>query len=141
MTRIATLQEFLDSGASLVAVQDERIVFRSDSSDLRPLLELIIEHDTAEGGLLLFDKYVGRAAALLMTRLRPAKVFAGIISVGGAETLRRFGVEFEAGEKVKYLMGVASDGMCRFEKMALGKSPDEFWTEITSLPEFQDVVA
>jgi len=141
LAQITALQEFLESGASLVAVQGERIVFRSESNDLRPLPELIIEQDMAEGGLLLFDKYVGRAAALLMTRLRPAKVFAGIISAGGAETLCRFEIEFEAGEEVEYLMGVASDGMCRFEKMALGKSPDEFWTEVTSLPEFQDVVA
>ena len=74
--------------------------------------------------------YTGRAAALLMVLIKPAKVYTPIISEGAREVFQQYDIPFETLETVKYLMGVASDGMCQWEKKALGKSPEEFWKMI-----------
>lgn len=122
-----TLEQFLAGGQSLVIYCGDEVVFRSESSDLRPLIEFIDGAEEVSGELTLFDKYVGRAAGLLMALIKPRMVYAGIISEGGVETLEKYTIPFEAARRVKYLMGVASDDMCQWEKMSLGKSPRQLW--------------
>ncbi len=135
---LPSLEEFL-AGTDSLAVYDSdgELIFRSDKSDLRPLIDLL-RADAAKNCrqcLCVYDRYVGRAAALLLYRISPAKVITSVISKGGALTLKENEIVFEAGEQVEYLMGVASAGMCRWEKMAMGRSSDEFWKELQSMPE------
>ena len=105
-------------------------VYRSDGSDLSPLLEYIGQGRDNHTNPVIFDVYVGRAAALLMTTVKPAKVFAGVISEGGATVLQEYMIPYEAGKTVKYLMDHASHGMCRWEKMSMDKTPGEFLEEV-----------
>ena len=122
-----TLEQFLANGQSLVVYRGNEVVFSSESSDLRPLMEFIDGAEEECGELTLFDKYVGRAAGLLMALIKPRLVYAGIISEGGIETLEKYAIPFEAVRRVRYLMGMASDDMCQWEKISLGKSPGQFW--------------
>ena len=62
-----------------------------------------------------------------MAIIKPSKVYTPVISDGGREILDTFGIPFKADRQVKYLMGIASDEMCRWEKMTIGKTPEEFW--------------
>ena len=136
---LPTLKEFLDGPDSLAVYDSDReLIFRSQASDLKPLIDLL-RTDAAKKSrqcLCVYDRYVGRAAALLITRIQPAKVLTGVISEGGTETLATHEIAFEAGRSVKFLKGIAGDDICRWEKMALGKTSDEFWKELQSLPEF-----
>jgi hypothetical protein len=125
-----TLEQFADSGISLVILREGQEIFRSQASGLAPLVEYLAMGQEQRDNLTIFDKYVGRAAALLMTLLNPVKVYAGVISEGGAETLEQFLVPYEAGKTVRYLMEVASESMCRWEKVSIGKAPDEFLEEV-----------
>jgi len=122
-----TLAEFTAGNRNFVVVVNDREVFSSTKSDLQPLLDYLTTDRGTHTNPILFDRYIGRAAALLMTLLEPSKVFTPVISKGGKAALEEYEIPFEIGETVEYLMGVASDGMCRWEKMALGKSPSEFF--------------
>jgi hypothetical protein len=122
-----SFEKFIESKWSLVLLADDRIVFKSQASDLKPLTRFLRDGNRFEHELVIYDKYVGRAAALLITLIRPQKVLTPVISTGGKEILNKYGIPFKARRQVKYLMGVASDEMCRWEKMAMGKSPEEFW--------------
>jgi hypothetical protein len=121
-----TLKEFAEGDRNFVAVVNGKEVFISTKSDLIPILDYLDSDRTGHDDTVLFDRYIGRAAALLMTMLKPARVCTPVISKGGRAVFEEYGIEFEATETVEYLMGVASDGMCRWEKLAQGKSPSEF---------------
>jgi hypothetical protein len=128
-----TLASFLETGLSLIVYREGMVVFESSDSDLRPLVTYIRTHGTHDEKVVIFDKYVGRAAALLMGLIRPHHVYAGVISQSGAEELKESGIAFDAGREVKYLMDVASEGMCRWEKMAVGKTADELLAELRKI--------
>ena len=118
--------KFINSKWSLVIMAEDRIIFRSRASAIKPLIRFL-KSDQIEEALTIYDKYVGRAAALLMVRIKPLKVHTPVISEGGREVFKKFGIPYKAQRQVKYLMGMASDEMCRWEKMTVGKTPDEFW--------------
>ena len=119
--------KFIISRWSLVIMAEGRIVFRSRASAIKPLIRFLKSDQIEEDALTIYDKYVGRAAALLMVRVKPLEVRTPVISEGGREVFEKFGISYIAQRQVKYLMGVASDEMCRWEKMTVGKTPDEFW--------------
>jgi hypothetical protein len=121
-----SLEAFLKSGKSLVIYVQDQVVFESNDSDLKPLLEYIKDFGPDYGRPVIFDKYVGRAAALLMTLVWPSKVLTGVLSENGKAALEEAGLEVEYSELVKYLMAVASHDMCRWEKMSLGLDAQQF---------------
>jgi len=130
-----TLKQFLDSDLSLVIYEGAREVFSSGASDLEPLVQYLDQDSTVGGNLTVFDRFVGRAAALLISTLKPRRVYTGVISENGAQVLEAMGIPFEAAETAKYLMGVASEDMCRWEKLSLGKTPDELLDELRKMRE------
>ncbi|UCG62579.1 MAG: DUF1893 domain-containing protein [Candidatus Zixiibacteriota bacterium] len=122
-----SFDKFIESKWSLVVLAEDRVVFRSTASAIKPLIRFMKSDYGQYREMLIYDKYIGRAAALLMVLIGPKKVYTPVISEGGQEILTKYGIPFEAQKKVKYLMGVASDEMCRWEKMTIGKSPEAFW--------------
>lgn len=130
-----TLAEFLETDLSLIIYDDGRELFRSTASNLEPLVAFLKMGINTRGAVTVFDRYVGRAAALLISTLRAKKVYTGVISEGGAVVFEETGLEFEAGERAKYLMGVASADMCRWEKMAVGKTPQELLAALNGVRE------
>ncbi len=80
---------------SLEVRQDGRVVFASDGKWLHPLLDLeefLLSSGIDPSRLTLRDKIVGRAAALLIVRLRIPVVHAGLLSRLGERALRAAGV-------------------------------------------------
>ena len=83
---------------SLEVFQEKELVFYSDGKWLHPLLELesfLLNNKYTEKNLLVKDKIVGRAAALLLVYLGIGKVKAGILSKPGKDALDKFGVNNE----------------------------------------------
>lgn len=118
---------FIKSPWSLVVISDGRIIFRSRASALKPLVRYLKSRRDQDGQVIIYDKYIGRAAALLMTLIKPREVHTPVISEGGRQVLEQYRVRFHADREVKFLMGVASDQMCGWEKMSVGKTPSELW--------------
>ena len=77
-------------------------------------------------GSTVFDKVVGRAAALLMIYGGVKKVMTPLISRGALIVLKRGGAKVEYQKIVKCILNVKGDDLCPMEKMSRGKSSKEF---------------
>ena len=91
-----------DSRRSLEVLLDGSVVFASEGKWLHPLLDLerfLLGSSLNPAALSLRDKIVGRAAALLIVRLRIPEVHAGLLSRLGEQVLLASGVRYTCGER------------------------------------------
>ncbi len=82
---------------TLTVLQDGTPIFTSHGTWLYPLFELeayLAEHACQPAQLLLQDKIIGKAAALLIHRLGFRTVQAGILSRLGEVVLQRYGLVY-----------------------------------------------
>lgn len=82
---------------SLIVLRDGVPIFTSTAKWLYPLLELeefLAAHPTPPEHLILQDKIVGKAAALMIHRLGIRTVKAGILSQLGEAVLQRHGITY-----------------------------------------------
>ena len=76
---------------------------------------------SAGGGELLHgtavaDAIVGRAAAFLMAAGGAAEVYAEVLSAGGAEVFRRYGIPFSYGTLTERIVNRAGTDICPMER-------------------------
>ena len=103
-------------GTTLEVLDGTRVVFSSRRNWLHPLFELeafLRSERLDPAGLLLRDKIIGRAAALLIVRLGFRRVQAGLLSEPGREVLEAHGVAFTCGRLVERVL-------CRTEQALAG---------------------
>ena len=82
---------------SLTVMQDGTPIFTSYSKWLHPLFELeayLAAHPIQPENLILQDKIIGKAAALLIHRLEFRTVKAGILSRRGEAVLQRYEIAY-----------------------------------------------
>jgi len=82
---------------TLTVFHDGTPIFTSYGKWLHPLFELedfLADHPMQLERLLLQDKIIGKAAALLIHRLGIRTVKAGILSILGEEVLQRNGIAY-----------------------------------------------
>jgi hypothetical protein len=117
--------EFLESNDTLRVLKDERLLFLSQQERLLPLVDYI---DTGphESDVTVFDRVVGNAAALLLTRISCREVHGELGSELAEATLKQFGIRYHFVETVPYIENNRRDGMCPMEELSLNKTPDEF---------------
>ena len=97
-------------------------IFTSDGKWLHPLFELedyLAEHAFQPDHLILQDKIIGKAAALLIHRLGFRTVLAGILSRLGEAVLQRHGIVYTYEQLVERIH-------CQTEELlATGEDPEE----------------
>ena len=82
---------------TLTVLRDGAPIFTSHGKWLHPLFELedyLAEHRMAPAHLVLQDKIIGKAAALLIHRLGFRTVKVGILSRPGEAVLQRHGIAY-----------------------------------------------
>src|SRR5438034_11573149 len=82
---------------TLTVLQDGTPIFTSNGTWLHPFFELedyLADHAFQPAHLLLQDKIIGKAAALLIHRLGFCTVKAGILSRLGEAVLQRHGIAY-----------------------------------------------
>jgi len=125
---LPSLDEFIRSGLSLAVYHDGVLAYDSKRQALAPLLAYILKQRAATGPapkrIVVFDKHIGRAAALLMTLVNPSRIYAGNMSHAAIEVFEERRIMFEADRIVEFLMDVASKDTCRWEKLAAGKTAE-----------------
>jgi len=103
---------------TLEAFSGETLIFHSDGKWLYPLFELenfLATTDYEPAHLVVKDKIVGRAAALLLIRLGVGYVIAGIMSRPGKEALEKYEVKYEYERLVDRIA-------CRTEELLIDES-------------------
>lgn len=134
----ARFESFLNSGDAIWIIGADGIIFQSQRQGIAPLLSYIHQTPPSEE-VIIFDKVTGNAAALLMKKALCREVFSSIGSEPAAATLREFGITSHFTETVPYIINREGSGMCPFETMSLGKSPDEFYERVKHSPLFADI--
>ncbi|MBA7663438.1 hypothetical protein ES703_71479 [subsurface metagenome] len=103
------------------------LLFRSTEKGIAPLLTYLQEFPPGPEGVIVFDRVVGNAAALLLKKAFGKKVYSLTGSELAAKTLKRLGITYSFLTVVPYISNRAGDDMCPFEKASIGKSPEEFY--------------
>jgi len=124
---------FLASKDNLRAYHGAELVFSSKDSGLAPLVDYVIKFAPATGEVLVFDRVVGNAAALLLKLALCTEVWSSLGSERAAQTLSNFGIRYHFVTKVLYILNRHSSDICPFEKLSMGKTPDEFYETIKAL--------
>lgn len=120
-------KRFLESEDTLWVYQANKPLFRSKKVGLVPLLDYIEEFPAGIEGVIVCDRVVGNAAALLLPKVCCRKVYGVVGSKSAIETLKRWRIAYSFLTEVPYISNRAGDDMCPFEKASIGKGADEFY--------------
>jgi len=118
--------EFLISGDSLQVYEGKRLLFTSDKGGLTPLLEYIDRLAPHHQPVVIFDKIMGNAAALLCVKANCREVYSPLGSQLAINTLDKYGIKYHLTEIVPYIQKPNGKDMCPMEKLSLDKEPGEF---------------
>jgi len=119
-------QQFLGSDDRLRIYSDGALIFSSQKEHLLPLLDYLEKFTDSNLGVIMMDKVVGNAAALLMIKARCGRVYSPIGSELAAKSFRANNIEYYFDHTVPYIQRASSAEMCPMEELSLGKTPTEF---------------
>jgi hypothetical protein len=119
--------EFTASDDALRVYQDNKLIFSSRKDRLLPLLEYIDGFAPHHQKVIIFDKIVGNAAALLSIKAGCREIYSPLGSQIAIRTLEKYGIEYHINEVVPYIQQANREDMCPMEKLSLDKGPEEFY--------------
>ena len=122
--------EFLISGDSLQVYEGKRLVFASSKDRLIPLLEYIDGLAPLHQRVVIFDKIMGNAAALLSVKAGCREVHSPLGSQLAINTLNKYSIKYHLTKVVPYIQKPNQEDMCPMEKLSLNKEPEEFYEAI-----------
>ena len=120
-------KKFLESGNALQIYKGDRLLFASNKEMLAPLLEYIKTKASEHEDVVVFDKIMGNAAALLCVIARCKEVHSPLASEPAIKTLENHGISHHIGSIVPYIQKPTMTELCPMEKLSLGKTPEEFY--------------
>jgi len=119
--------EFLISGDTLRVYKDDKLLFASNKDRLLPLLEYIDRFVSYHQQVVIFDKIMGNAAALLCVKATCQEVHSPLGSQLAIKTLDKYGIKYHLTEIVPYIQKADGEGMCLMERLSINKEPGEFY--------------
>jgi hypothetical protein len=122
--------EFLLSDDNLRVYQGDRLLFSSSKDRLLPLLEYIDRLAPDHRQVVILDKIMGNAAALLSIKAGCQEVYSPLGSQLAIETLANHGIEHHLTEIIPYIQKPDRQDMCPMERLSLDKEPEEFYQAI-----------
>jgi hypothetical protein len=123
--RSKRFNEFLTSADTFRVYRGKRILFTSGKDKLAPAVEYIKKFPHGKE-VIVYDRIVGNAAALLLQIIGCRTVFSELGSENAVKTLKSAGIKYHFNETVDCIMNDSGQDMCPMEKLSLGKSPEEF---------------
>ncbi len=118
--------EFLISSDALRVYKGNKLLFSSNKDRLLPLLEYTERFVPYCQWIVVFDKIMGNAAALLCVKAICQEVYSPLGSQLAVNTLDKYGIRYHLTQIVPYIRKPHSEEMCPMETLSMDKSPDEF---------------
>lgn len=119
---------FLESMDTVWFMRGGARIFRSQKKGIAPLVEYLDTFGISEGNeTVIFDRVVGNAAALLMKLAGCTEVRAPLASAHAVKTLEALDIGGQFQTVVPYIINRQGTGMCPFEELSIGKSPEDFY--------------
>lgn len=122
--------EFLLSGDNLQVYKDDRLLFSSNKDRLLPLLDYIERFVPHHQPVVILDKIMGNAAALLSIKAGCQEVYSPLGSQLAVKTLQKYSIKYHLTEIVPSIQKPGGQDMCPMEKLSLDKEPEEFYQAI-----------
>ena len=119
--------EFLASNDTLRVYKDDKLIFASGEERLLPLLEYIDKCAPYEKDVMVFDRVVGNAAALLLVKVFCKEIISPLGSELAVNTLNSAGISYHFTGKAPYIRNNDGSDMCPMEKLSQGRQPEEFY--------------
>ncbi len=123
----ALFDEFLISGDTLQVYQDDTLLFASSKDRLLPLLEYIEMFAPYQQQVVIFDKIMGNAAALLSIKAGCKEVYSPLGSQFTIKTFEKYGIKCHLSKIVPYIKQPDGQEMWPMEKLSVDKEPEEFY--------------
>jgi len=120
-------EEFIKSSWGLELWLGDEIVFRSKKSGVQGLLDFINERNGTEEGIVIFDKIVGQAVALLAAYLKAKEVYGVTGSELASKALEKYKIKFYFQNTVPNILNKDQTGLCPMEKLSVDKTPEKFY--------------
>jgi hypothetical protein len=125
--------EFMASNKTLHVYQGGELIFASDKGRLLPLVEYIEEFASNRRNVVIFDKIMGRAAALLCIKANCREVYSPLGSQLAIKVLEECDIKYHLRQIVPYIQKPKQEDMCPMEALSIGKEPEEFYQLLKSL--------
>ena len=125
--------EFMAGGDVLRVYEGDKLIFASDGMGLLPLLEYIEGFGHSYQQVVIFDKIMGNAAALLSVRANCCEAYSPLGSRLAIRTLDKYGVKYCITRIVPYIQKAGQEDMCPMEKLSIGKDPGEFYEAVSKI--------
>ncbi|MFC1928534.1 DUF1893 domain-containing protein [Chloroflexota bacterium] len=119
--------KFLVSGDTLRVYKDKELLFSSSKDRLLPLLEYIDRITPHHQQVVILDKIVGNAAALLAVKAGCQEIYSPLGSQFAIKTLEKYGIKCHLTKTVPHIQKPDGQDMCPMEKLSLDKGPEEFY--------------
>jgi hypothetical protein len=124
--------EFLTGKNTLRVYKGNKLIFASDKDRLLPLVEYIDKFASQHHNVVIFDKIMGRAAALLCIMANCREVYSPLGSQLAIEVLEKYSIKHHLTQIVPCIQKPNKD-MCPMEALSIGKDPEEFYQLISNL--------
>ncbi|MEW8994266.1 DUF1893 domain-containing protein [Clostridium sp.] len=112
-TRIKTLLE--EYKYSCILMNKEKTVMTSFDKGVNPIYKYIKENGVSPIPLIMGDKIVGKAVALLAIYAGVEYIYTSIISQGAIDILNSHNIKFDYKEIVPFISNRKKDGQCPME--------------------------
>ena len=117
---------FLTGSDTLQVYKGSRLLFASNKDRLLPLLEYI-DRFANYHQVVIFDKIVGNAAALLAVKASCREVYSPLGSQLAIKTLDKYHIKYHLTETVPCIQKPNGEDMCPMEKLSMNREPEEFY--------------
>jgi hypothetical protein len=125
--------EFLTSSNTLQVYEGGKLIFASQKDRLLPLVEYIRQFAPNHRDVVIFDKIMGRAAALLCIKASSREIHSPLGSQLAIEVLDEHGIKHHLSQIVPHIQQPNREEMCPMEKLSLDKNPEEFYQLLVKL--------
>jgi hypothetical protein len=120
-------EKFIKSDFGLEIYSGKKLIFRSKKEKIQGLLEFAKKFKKLPKNLIVFDKKVGNAVALLSVYLGAREVFGVVGSDSAEKTLRKFRIKFHFLKTIPHILNKKGTDICPMEKLSRSKTPKEFY--------------
>ena len=120
-------KDFLTSEDTLRIYTGGMLAFASRKDRLLPLLDYLAAYGAICQTVIIYDKVIGNAAALLAVKANASEVYSPLGSELAVKTLEERNIKYHFEKTVPYIIRDDGKGMCPMEEMSIGKTPGEFY--------------
>jgi hypothetical protein len=120
-------EQCVKGGNALQVYEGNNLIFSSEKPMLAPLLEYIETYAQHHKAVVIFDKILGNAAALLSVLAHCHEAYSPLGSELAIKTLNKYGIVYHITRVVPYIQKPSMTEMCPMEKLSIDKEPEEFY--------------